>query len=316
MVKDIQIGDSISTRFAVISADLNTYSKGFKLDLQLGDKTGTLKAVLWDCVPDIRNKFSPGDIVDVTGLAGLYQNEIQLSVSSIEIAGDGTDPGMFIPASPHNNDQMWERLRAKIDSIENEHIKTLLDHFFKDERFIKSFRLAPGGKKWHHNFLGGLLQHTLYMVEIADYVAGIYPACDRDLLICGTLLHDIGKVHELGFDGKIDYTTRGRLEGHVAMGYHEVCSAVDGMEGFPEELAAEVKHLVLSHQGEKELGSPVVPMTLEAVILNLIDLLDSQVNAYLRIIDKEAGEGIAWSSYVKLRDRFFYFGEKYTGGSH
>ena len=303
LVKDIKVGDKVDSRFAVISANLGTYSKGFRLNLELGDRSGTVNAIFWECDPEIRNNFKPGDIVNINAHANIYQNEIQLNLNSIELAKGENDITQFIPSSVHSSDQMWAKLLEKIDSVENEHIKSLLKYFVEDENFIRGFKLSPAGKKWHHNFLGGLLQHTLYMSQIADSIAGIYPRCDRDILLCGVMLHDIGKVYELGLKGNIDYTTRGRLEGHISIGYHAVSSAIENIEGFPDGLAAEIKHLILSHQGEAQYGSPVVPMTLEAVILHYIDQIDSQVDAYSQIIDRQAGNNLEWSDYIRLKDR-------------
>ncbi|PJA29941.1 MAG: hydrolase [candidate division Zixibacteria bacterium CG_4_9_14_3_um_filter_46_8] len=311
LIKDIQAGDGVDSRFAVINAELNSYSKGFKLDLKLADRSGNVNAVFWDCDPKWQNKFKPGDIVHITGLAGLFQGKIQISLNDIDVVRDGYDIAQFIPSSVHNRDKMWQKLEEIISTIENQYLKALLLRFFGDEEFAELFKMIPAGKKWHHDFIGGLLQHTLYMLQVADYVAGIYAKCDRDLLLSGVMLHDIGKVYELGFPGKIDYTAKGRLEGHISIGHHLVSSAIEKIENFPEGLAMEVQHMVLSHQGERENGSPVVPLTLEAVILHLIDQLDSQVNAYSRIIDEEAREGVEWSNFIKLKERYFYFGDKY-----
>ncbi|MBD3168063.1 MAG: HD domain-containing protein [candidate division Zixibacteria bacterium] len=313
LIKDIQAGDAINSQFAIISVTLKSYSKGFKLDFEFGDNSGTIDGVLWDCAPDEHKKYSPGEIVTVQGVVNVYQNELQLNVSSVESVEGDYDIKEFLKSSHFNVDKMWEKLQDKIASISNEYLVLLLNSFFSDEAFVEKFILAPGGKKWHHGFLGGLLQHTLYMTQIADFVSGIYPKCDRDLLLTGAILHDIGKVYELDVGGAINYSTRGRLEGHISIGYHEVSAAVSKIEDFPEGLAAEVKHLILSHQGELANGSPVVPMTLEAVILHQVDMLDSQVEAYSNIIDKQAPDGAEWSEYIRLKERFFYFGEKYNG---
>ncbi len=311
MIKNIKYGDAIDSPYALLSVSLNSYSKGFKLDVELGDSSGSVNGVLWDCEPKIANKLKPGEIVHVNGIASAYQNKIQVNLNSIEPFQGDIDIENFIPKSVHGIDKMWEKLTSKIESIGNEQIKKLLYSFFDDAEFSESFRRIPAGKKWHHAFIGGLLQHTLYMLQIADDLTKVYPKCNRDLLLCGVLLHDIGKIYELGVTGNIDYTTKGRLEGHISIGYHVVMSAIEKIDGFPENLASEIGHLILSHQGEREHGSPVVPCTLEAVILHLVDQIDSQVNAYQKIIEKEAEEGAEWSAYIKLRDRFFYFGDKY-----
>ncbi|MCP4633989.1 MAG: HD domain-containing protein [candidate division Zixibacteria bacterium] len=312
MIKDINVGDAVSSQFAVISVSLNSYTKGFKLDLTLGDSTGKVDAVLWDCDPKIGKDFKPGDIVKVKALANLFRDRMQLNLNSIEKAEGVSDLMQFLPASNYNPDKMWEKIDEKISSIDNKHLRTLLDEVFTDKELLDQYKISPGGKKWHHSFLGGLLQHTLYMTQIADYVAGIYPLINRDLLLSGAILHDIGKVVELGISGTVDYTVRGRLEGHISIGYEYIASVIRRIEGFPDDLAAEIKHLILSHQGEQQQGSPIVPMTLEAVALYCIDMLDSQVNAYSQIIETESGDGVEWSKYISLKDRFFYFGEKYN----
>ena len=314
-IKDIHPGDTVISQYGIVSVRLSSYSKGFKLDVRLGDKTGTIGGILWDCDPHMRKAFKPGDVVNVNAMAVVYQDKIQLNLNSIESVEGDYDLNRLIPTSRFNRDEMWEKLLEKVNSIQNPYIKRLLENILGDDSISEKFKIIPAGKKWHHNFIGGLLQHTLYMMGIADSLSRLYPLCDKDLLLCGVVLHDIGKIYELRLKGNIDYTSRGRMEGHISIGYYEVSKAIDKIDDFPEELAMEIKHLILSHQGEKEMGSPVVPMTLEAVMLNLIDETDSQINAYLRIIGEEAAEGVEWSNFIRLRERFFYFGGKYADNS-
>jgi 3'-5' exoribonuclease len=171
---------------------------------------------------------------------------------------------------------------------------------------------APGGKLWHHAYLGGLLEHTIAVVELCRTMAGIYPMVNRDLLMTGAILHDIGKIEEYGYGrGFIDFTDEGRLWGHISIGAQCVRAAIEELEredGFPEELKTQVVHLILSHQGELEHGSPVLPQTLEAMILYYADEMDSKANALKHIIERDAKSGRTWSQYINLLDRFIYIG--------
>jgi len=198
-------------------------------------------------------------------------------------------------------------LRELLRKIESLEIKSLIDRFLSDSSFVHLFKRAPAAKNFHHSTLGGLLEHTLSVCRLALLVAEHYPELNRDLLLAGAFLHDIGKVRELGVATSIDYTDEGRLVGHLSLGVSMVDEKLAAMKDFPEEIALRLKHLILSHHGEYEFGSPKKPAFLEAFALHLIDDLDAKMNGLGRFIEKDRQEG-RWTDFNRLFDRYFLKG--------
>ena len=206
----------------------------------------------------------------------------------------------------------WEIRDAvlkRTDSITTDYLKALIDAFFKDKEFVNKFKTAPAGKKMHHAYIGGLLEHTLSMVSLADKIAGHYSGIDRDLLLSGAVLHDIGKIDEFEYQFKIDYSDKGRLLNHIVIGIKMVDDKLSGIEHFPEDQVLLLKHMIVSHHGTREFGSPEPPKTIEAVLLNYIDEIDSKVNAIRDFIASEDPDE-TWTSYHRLLERHFYKGKK------
>jgi 3'-5' exoribonuclease len=197
-----------------------------------------------------------------------------------------------------------------IEGIDQSALRGFLRRFFDDPEISETYFQAPAGKLWHHAYLGGLAEHSLTLAEILLKIAEFYPNADRDLLVAGALLHDIGKIQEYSWEVTVDYTDRGRLIGHVVLGEEILNAHRQKDTDVPSEIWDQLMHLVLSHQGTKEQGSPVVPMTLEAVLLYTADLMDSKANAFNRIIQRSRERGDKWTEYVKLLDRYLYAGEK------
>jgi 3'-5' exoribonuclease len=194
-----------------------------------------------------------------------------------------------------------------IASIGSEPIQELLRSIFGDEAFREGFTRAPAAKAWHHSYIGGLAEHVRDMAVMARSAAEIYPEVDRDLLLAGVLLHDIGKVEELTVTNHISYSDRGRLVGHIVLGIEMLDRRLAEIDGFPEEIALRLKHMILSHHGSLEHGSPVLPMTIEGMLLHYLDNLDAQVRGALMALDRGGGEP-GWTEYIKLLDRFLYRG--------
>ena len=191
----------------------------------------------------------------------------------------------------------------------NKHLKKLWAAVTQNDELIEKLQKAPGGKLWHHCYLGGLLEHSNNVARLVLSIADNYQHLNRDLLLTGALLHDLGKIIEFKWQGFIDYSDVGRLHGHISIGYHFIASEIEKIKDFPPTLRDEVLHLVLSHQGKLEQGSPVVPMMREAMILYYADELESKIGAFDRIEENEHEPGKVWSNYVKLLDRFLYFGD-------
>jgi 3'-5' exoribonuclease len=289
------------------------YTGGRFLLLQFSDSEGLLKGVYWGVPQVIENTIMTNDIVRVRGDVQEYQGSLQIKVNSLEkLSSEEFDPTVFIPSSKRDTGAVYEEITAVISKVENAYIKELLEAVFGNDSFRERFLKAPAAKGWHHSYVGGLAEHLIDMLRIALSVAEIYHEVDRDLLVAGVLLHDLGKLAELSVTNHIEYSDRGRLLGHISIGVEFLDEYLRGMEEFPVELELQLKHMILSHHGRLEHGSPVLPMTIEALLLGYIDNMDAQVRGALMSIARGGGEG-NWTDYVKLLDRFLYRGGKDTG---
>lgn len=275
------------------------------LSITLGDRTGEMEARVWEKVEEFSPLFSEGDILYVEGYAGSYQNQIQLTLSHLRVSGDASDPSLFVEATARDIAEMMGSLKASMKVIENPHLSSLVERFLSDRTFISLFKKAPAAKGFHHSYLGGLLEHTLSVCQMVRSVTEHYPELDRDLLMTGAFLHDIGKVRELSFERKIDYTDEGRLIGHIILGVGLVDEKLGSMKNFPQELGVKLKHLILSHHGEYEFGSPKRPKFIEAFALHLIDDLDAKLNGVSRFMERDQQEG-SWTDFNRLLERYFF----------
>lgn len=275
--------------------------------LTLSDRTGVVKARVWDHAEKLSAQFSAGDIVTVKAYAVLYQGDIQLNISNIlRVSEEDSDPSVFLPSSLNDPDECFKELLTFIDRIENAFLKILLTNVFSDQSVVEAFKQAPAAKSIHHDYLGGLLDHTLNVARLADAVSPLYKNLNRDLLMTGALLHDIGKIKELSFEKSFDYTDSGRLIGHITIGAEMLTGFIAGIPDFPEELAVLLKHMILSHHGKFEFGSPKRPKTLEAMMLHYLDDIDSKICSVSDYIQKESTPDTRWTGYHRLMDRFFY----------
>ena len=267
----------------------------------LQDKTGTIDGKIWDPNSSGIEDFEAMDYVDVMGDVNLYNGALQVSVRRARKAADGEfDPADYLPCSRYNPKEMMEKLQTYVDSIRNPHLAALLKKYFKeDDAFIHTFMQASAAKSVHHGFMGGLLEHTLSVTRLCNYMAQCYPFLNRDLLLTSAILHDIGKVRELSPLPVNDYTEDGQLLGHIMIGAEMIHDTIREIPGFPKELELELKHCILSHHGELEYGSPKKPALQEAVALNLADNLDAKLET-LREAFENAGEKSDWIGYNKL----------------
>lgn len=309
-VRDLQPGMEVNEVFVLRSKELRDYEKGNFLKLEFGDKTGRVDGVAFDNAVLLHRKAEEGDYVQVKGFTSTYRDFVQIKVDNLfKVEADKVDLADFLPRSKRAPEELLNIYRKEAESLQNVFLRQLLQKVLSDEKIIKGLQLAPGGKLWHHNYVGGLLEHTLMIVEICKKSCELYPMVDGDLLMAGALLHDIGKISQYEVFSFIDYSDEGRLIGHIVEGDRIVTEKIKEISDFPEELAMRLRHLILSHQGELEMGSPVVPQTLEAIILHNADEMDAKAGAFMRIIESEQEPGKKWSSYVKLINRFIYFGE-------
>lgn len=270
--------------------------------LILQDKTGTIDAKIWDPGSPGIGDFDELDYVDVTGTVTSFQGKLQFNIRRIRRCKEGEyDPAQYLPISKRDNEEMYKELLALIDSVKNEKILALLKAFFKeDEAFIKSFRASSAAKAVHHGFVGGLLEHTLGVAKLCDYLAGAYPILNRDLLLAGAILHDVGKTRELSLFPENDYTDEGQLVGHIVIGVEMIDEKIRDIKDFPKVLAGELRHLILSHHGEYEFGSPKKPGLIEAAALNFADNTDAKLEIFKELLETP-GEG-AWLGYQRMLD--------------
>jgi 3'-5' exoribonuclease len=277
------------------------------MTLKLVDRTGEVEGRVWDRVDEFSERFGKDDFLRVQGKASVYLGKMQLVVQDLARLADGeVDLADYLPVATRSTEELVAELRTRVASLTDSHLRRLLEAFLADAAFLQRYATAPAAKTMHHVYLGGLLEHSLAVADLADDVSRRYPGVQRDLLVVGALLHDIGKVAELCYERSFDYTDEGKLIGHIVMGVEMVEEKVRQLPDFPRALATLIKHLLLSHHGQYEFGSPKRPKTLEAVILNFLDDLDSKINGVRTHIERDPDNGSAWTSYHRLYDRYFF----------
>lgn len=275
-------------------------------DLILGNKTGIIGAKIWNVTDAVYDSFEVGSIVKVIGVAELYQQKPQLKISSLEpVAAGDADYSDFIPTTSADTGALRAELLEIIGSMKNSQLRSLLQEIF-DDGILAEFTKAPAAKGFHHAYLGGLLEHSVGVARLCDRIAELYPGkVNRDLLVAGALVHDIGKLREFSYAQLIDYSTVGRLIGHHVLGYEIVNERAGRLAEIDAELLLQLGHLILSHHGSYENQSPRKPKTIEALLLHLCDDADAKVNAFL-LIDEKSDDGAEWSPYNKVLERFVY----------
>lgn len=297
-VYKLPVGAPFEGYFVVEHVEIKKHRTGEPfLRLVLSDKTGTFQALWWKPPKGADlTVFKKGDVVFVKGNVEYFNGNLQPKLTDIRIASEGEyDPKKFVSESRFSIEEQFTELLEIIDSVQNEYLKKLLESFFYDDEFVEKFLRAPGGKTIHHACIGGLLEHTLGVVDVCEVVAKRYKSIDRDLLITAAILHDIGKVYEYSIETAIDRTNEGILLGHLYMSCEMVAFKVSQIEGFPKDLKTKLLHCILSHHGQYEHGSPKKPKTLEAVALAYADALDSKVKGFEEFIERELGGEKGWT---------------------
>ena len=313
-VGEIRTGDRINDVFMLAEKNPSTKKDGEAyLSVVLSDKTGTIRGVVWDDVEKISRAASAGDIVEINARVTEFKGKLQLVIEDMEARpAESADPADFIRCTERNIDVMFDRIMKITEGIATDHLRNLLLAFWNDPEFAQKFKTAPAAKKMHHNYLGGLLEHTLSMAVLAEKVGVHYGGIDKDLLIAGAILHDIGKTRELEYDNRIMYSVEGRLLTHIVIGVGMIDEKIATIPDFPKEKANLLKHMVVSHHGTREFGSPEPPMTIEAVLLNYIDEIDAKVNAIREFMTTDGPEPL-WTPYHRLLGRYFYKGDNQDG---
>ncbi|MGE5085971.1 MAG: 3'-5' exoribonuclease YhaM family protein [Bacillota bacterium] len=306
-VKNLQDKETVETLLLVKEKTVGTGKNGrLFMGLQLGDATGTIDARLWDRVDELSRLFEVGDVIKVKGLVQLFQNRKQLVIHRLErIEPSQVNFEEFIPQASRNAEDMLAELTQLVRTMRNDHIRQLVIDTLEDPEIRPLVMRAPAAKSIHHAWIGGLLEHVLSICKIMDFMGTHYPFLNRDLLLFGAIFHDIGKLWELSYENGISYTDRGRLLGHMELACELIDKKSARILGFSEELRDICKHIILSHHGKLEYGSPKRPKFLEAMVVAMIDDFDSKVATVKTIMDGERDSGEKWSRYNELFDRYF-----------
>ncbi len=304
-VADLKPNQTFTTTFLVHVKDVRQKKSGDPyLSMLLGDRTGELDAKMWDNVAEVIDTFDRDDFVKVKGLLQIFQNRPQLTVHKMaRVADSEVDFKDYFPASERDPVEMFAELRGIVSGMANPHLRALLEAFLDDEPLAKMYRTAPAAKHVHHAFLGGLIEHVLSVCHLSRMTAAHYGYVDVDLLLTGAILHDVGKVAELTYDRSVSYSTEGQLLGHIIIGLRMLHEKLERLPDFPPKLRVLVEHLIVSHHGELEFGSPKTPLFPEAMLLHHLDNLDSKMECMRSLVAKDRHVEGCWTGYSASLDR-------------
>ena len=305
-ISDLNSEQNITTFFLVCEKEIrNTREGKAYLRLELGDRSGTIEARMWDQFEAASKDINRDDFVKVQARVELYRNRPQLSVMQVRLAKpEEIDLADFLPATKADVTKLYAQLLEFAASISNPHLRKLTTSILENPAIAAKYRRAPAAKVMHHAYLGGLLEHVVSLCGLAKLAAAHYPELDLDLLLTAAILHDVGKLDELCYERSISYTVEGQLLGHIVMELETVSKAMDAIEGFPANLKTVVQHLLVSHHGQYEFGSPKLPMIREALVFHYLDDLDSKLAAARAALAIDSGEP-EWSAYSSALGRKF-----------
>jgi 3'-5' exoribonuclease len=319
-VNQLANGDSVDEVFLVADKQLRANRQGnLYLHLELRDRSGNIGARLWNANEGLARTFEPGDFLQARGKIQVFQGALQVILSHIEPVDPArVEPEDFLPQASQNVAKLTAKLRELLLSVRNPHLRALAECFLIDDEFLRKFTTAPAGIRNHHAYHAGLLEHVVTLMTVADRIADLYPDLDRDLLLVGIFLHDIGKIDELSYDRAFGYTDEGQLVGHLVMGVEMLRDKVERAsdltgEPFPNELLLRLKHMIVSHHGTLEFGSPKLPMTPEAIALHHLDNLDAKVHTFTREIRDDPSRDAPWTPFHQSLGRRIFKGVAANG---
>jgi len=305
-MKDFYVGDAPQHENKVITSSFVVAIKQIKprksgepyLALILADRSGQIEAKMWDNVDGCIDTFEQDCFVKVKGLINKYNHRFQLTIHKLRrLQESEVDFSDYLPKTTKDIDELWRTLSDFVASFQDIHLKALVQSFMNDSEIAAAYRSAPAAKTLHHAYIGGLLDHVVSLFRSCDLVCRNYPQVNRDLLLTGAFLHDIGKIYELTYSRSFTYTTRGQLLGHIVIELEMLQRKLETMLGFPPEMKTLLEHLIISHHGQYEFGSPKLPMFPEAMMLHYLDDLDSKMESMRAHFEREAGVESAWTSY-------------------
>ncbi len=307
-VGSLQEGQQVEEVYLLVRKQLYATKAGKPFAaLRLGDASGEIDAKLWDQAEELTAGLAAGQVVRVSGRVQLYNGQSQLVLNSVA-REPGAEPAQFLPKSPCDPGQLWEELARLKQLVKDANLQRLLRAFFGEQDLRRAFELAPAAKTAHHAYVHGLLEHTVSVAGLAAAAAAHYPHLDADLLLTGAMLHDIGKTEELTLGPPLDFTDAGRLEGHLVLGARMLDQRLAKLRGFPARVADHLRHMILSHHGTEEFGSPIKPKTPEAMVLHALDDLDAKTWMVKHILDAETNGEASWSNFNRLLERHIYTG--------
>jgi 3'-5' exoribonuclease len=289
----------IVTSFVVVSKQVKPKKSGEPyLALTLGDRSGHIEAKMWDNVEDALDAFEQDDFVKIKGLLNKYKNRFQITIHKVRRLGDSeVDFSDYLPKTTKDIGELWQTLAGYVASFQNAYLKALVESFMADPEIAEAYRIAPAAKTLHHAYIGGLLDHVVSLCRSCDLVSRNYPQINRDLLLTGAFLHDVGKIHELTYNRSFSYSTRGQLLGHMVIELEMLQAKLALVPDFPDELKTLVEHLIISHHGQYEFGSPKLPMFPEAIMLHYLDDLDSKMESMRAHFERGGDSDSAWTGF-------------------
>lgn len=308
-VKDLKTGTLVNDVFFCSHRDIKERRDGSQfLIFEMRDRTGSIAAIMWNNIEDGINYIAEGSFCHIQGRVSDYQGRLQVTVNAVfPVEPVQVSRVDFLAVSPFDRGELLAELQGYIKQVDNRFLRGLLDSFFGDPGFAERFALAPAAVRVHHAYIGGLLEHTVMMCRQVRQVAEGYPDLDRDLLLTGVILHDIGKVQEYAFETAIDHTDDGKLLGHIVLGYEMVRERIARIDGFPSELARMVLHIILAHHGENQFGSPKTPKFPEAFVVFFLDYLDSRLAIFRTAMERN--KGVKWTEFNDYLETEVYIKE-------
>jgi len=318
-IEDLTDGENLDEVYLVGEKQLRANRQGnLYIQLQLRDRTGSIDARLWNAGEALFRSLHEGDFVQVRGKVQLFQGSLQIVLNNLECIGpERIDLADFLPHTDKDVGQLQQTLRSTLMKVGNPHLRALVECFLMDEAFLRNFCRAPAGIRIHHAYIGGLLEHVVNMLEVAERLLPLYPKVDRDLLLLGVFLHDIGKVREMSYERVFGYTDEGQLVGHLVIGVqmlNDKAQQVSDLTGeaFPRDLLLRLQHMIVSHHGSYEFGSPKLPMTPEAIALHHLDNLDAKVHTFVRDIEEDKNNATSWTPFSQSLQRRLFKGNQIT----
>ena len=305
-VKDLEPDPSITGFFLVHEKEVRNTANGKPyLRMELGDRTGNVEARMWDGFEALAKEVNRDDFVKVQARVEIYRNKMQLTLQQFRVAKpDEIDVADFMPTTSYDVEKLYAQMLGYIEGMKNPWLKKLTTTILTNPEIVPRFKRAPAAKVMHHAYVGGLIEHVVGLCGLAKLVAAHYPELDVDLLLTAAMLHDVGKLDELNYERAVSYTAEGQLLGHIVMEVESVGKVMDSIEGFPENLKIVVQHILISHHGEYEFGSPKLPMIREALVFHYLDDMDSKMGAVRAALAADSGEE-EWSAYSGALGRKF-----------